>query len=203
MRKTLTLFFILIIPYLMCCQLLNLATDLKRTSDAISVYEKVNEKWERESSSKKYFGSGSLSCQMSEIIDPKVNVKSGDILLKCFNGENLFYKSSDKYADEIFFSESGKYILGVSKVSIYRVAFFLIDVEGNLITYTSFTSGYLERTKRADFYCEFSPAYKRLWYDEKNPRVEFIEERGKLKDVLINDCHGDRLSLKKISSIWP
>jgi hypothetical protein len=107
-----------------------------------------------------------------------------------YNNKKLVQEYEDIGFEELFASDDNKYFLAVSNDGLINPAFAIFDNEGNILK--------IQLHNSRDFnynYCKTSTTIIRVWYDPKNPKIEFNIFHGKLLSVSIKGCDGKRVFL--------
>lgn len=178
------------------CGALNVANEIHEATTG------GRDQWIRQSSFQKFeFPDFKITCEMIERVSGNGSNAIGDLSLICIDKAlgKVILNRNDVYGDHLFmhkFRNDKIVLMGISNIKLYHKVFWTLELDGGW-------RGWLFAGSSKIDYCVESKQNAGVWYDEKNPNVEFIEEDGKLKDILINGCRGDRLSLKDLSSKWP
>ena len=104
-------------------------------------------------------------------------------------GDQLLARYRNVAFDRVYASKDNKFFLGVSNGGIPGTAFVVLDAEGNLLREEK------HRFLPHALYTSQSVTLVRVWFDEKDPGVEFDVRAGRLAAVFIRGSNGQRYNL--------
>jgi len=90
--------------------------------------------------------------------------------------------------EQVFADPQNTYFLGVSNSGLIKQAYIIFDRQGRLIKEQ-------RHDPRKMHYTTMSVTLRRVWYDAKTPKPEFVIQDGKISDVRVQGADGKIISL--------
>ena len=121
--------------------------------------------------------------------DARKNQQFPDHKLSIYLGGELVARYRNVAFDQVHASADNRYFVGLSNRGIPGTAFVVFDADGNLVREVK------HRFMPDSIYTERSVTLARVWFDGKDPAVEFKADRGRLHAVSVRGSNGTRFEL--------
>jgi hypothetical protein len=107
--------------------------------------------------------------------------------LKIYRDGKLLGEHKGVAYKQVFADSENRYFVGVSNSGLTKTAYVVFDRDGRILRHQPHGAPVK--------YCRMSVSVMREWFDEKKPEPEFKVDGGKLKEVSVRGCKGDRVQL--------